>query len=104
MRCGPKVLAEKAKYYRPKSVGSHHGAATNATASESSESTAAGELHISQTSVSVTDYGHPPDSHTSIEPSQLGIEMDGGDIPKDKDLIFESGTTQIYHLLISRNM
>jgi hypothetical protein len=63
------VLAEKAKYYRPKPVGGNRGAVTNATASESSESTAAGDLHISQTSVSFTDHDHPPDSHTSIEPS-----------------------------------
>ena len=69
---------------------------TNATPPESSESTASGEVQISQTSVRFTDYGHPPDSHTPNEPSQPGIKMEGGDIPEEKELILESGSIQIY--------
>jgi hypothetical protein len=65
--------------------------------SESSESAAAGEVQISQTSVPFTDNGRPPHSLTSIEPSESGIKIEGSDIPKDREVSSESGPVEIYH-------
>lgn len=94
-RCGPKVLAEKAKYYHTKRVDDLRDRVMDAAPPESSESIVSGGAQISQTSEPFTNYGHPPRSHTPTEPSRSGIKMEGGDIPEDKELKLDSGSIQI---------
>lgn len=81
VRCGPKVFAEKAKYYRTKmsTTSGDRVDAQNIVHSDSSETTAREEIYFSRDGSSDvspdTDYTLPLDSHTLTDLAHLQIKM-----------------------------